>query len=380
MGQGLNIDSAVSDVAKAVAMGIDAFALNVGQPDPDWSVDCVKRFFNAAQGTKLKIFFSLDLYATNDPERFRKMINDYLGHPNYYTVGPNNLPMLSHFSNGNGWTATSWNNFRESLKERTYFVPMFDQFPNYYTKPDAFWSSWSVPSAASSHLDASLMRRAYREGKAYMTGLSTFQYKHYKNDHWYRVGDTVMPEKMTQLLALSNTAGNRPDFIQIQSWNDAGEGHYIGHLRHESLLKEQLAYANQDEHPHDGWQPLFTSFINAWKSNAKDASQMQTPAGSRTFVVGAMWHREFLASSSCSGTDGKPLGGRAAWWQPHLQGEAAAGSQLPLCPVVKTGEQHVQVVDAAGVPIIESGKKTKGIAANPKGDLCTYNYRVAWLV
>jgi len=144
MGQSLNAASAVEDVTKAVAMGVDAFALNIGQPEPSWSVESTQRLFDAAKGTRLKIFFSLDLYATPDPARFRDTINTYTKHPNYYTAGPSNLPMLSTFSNGNGWTAKSWNDFRNSLNSKTYFLPMFDQLPNYYTNPDAFWASWNT--------------------------------------------------------------------------------------------------------------------------------------------------------------------------------------------------------------------------------------------
>ncbi|KXJ85754.1 hypothetical protein Micbo1qcDRAFT_180527 [Microdochium bolleyi] len=188
MGQGLNIDSAVSDVAQAVAIGVDAFALNVGQPDLDWS------------GTKLKIVFSLDFQ-----------------------------------------------------KENVFCVPVIDQLPNYYTDPDAFWSSWS-----------GAVDGVFTWEQAWPRSSNTRQSsKHYKSDHWCRAGDIIMTDNMTHLLALCSTAGNRPDFIQIQSWNDAGEGHYIGHRRHEGLLKEQLAYANQDEHPHNGWQPLFARFFNA---------------------------------------------------------------------------------------------------------------------
>lgn len=248
------------------------------------------------------------------------------------------------------------------------------------------------------------MHKAHDNGKAYMTGLSTLQYKHWDGNHWYRAGDVVMPEKMTQLLALPNTGGQRPDFIQIQSWNDAGEGHYIGPLHAEGLDQKQLAYANQQENPHEGWQPLFASFIAAWKGNAKDASEMRTPAGSRTYAVGAMWHREFLAASSCSGTDGKPLGAGAAVdtinWAVVLNEDVegmhyvqvwSGGSLISkerLLPGlnyrafrgVRTGEQHVQVVDEAGVPITEGGKDNKHISADPVGGICTYNYQVAGLV
>jgi len=237
-----------------------------------------------------------------------------------------------------------------------------------------------------------------------MTGLSTFQYKHWDSNHWYRAGDIVMPEKMTQLLALSSAGGQSPDLIQIQSWNDAGEGHYIGPLHQEGLSKKQLAYANQKEHPHEGWQPLFASFIAAWKANVKDASEMRTPQGSRTCAVGAMWHREFLASSPCSGTDGKPLGAGAAvdtinyavvlnenvvgthyvqvWSGGSLifKEKLLPGLNYRSVKGVKLGEQHVQVVDAAGVPIIEGGKDNKDISANPTGDICTYDYQVAGLV
>lgn len=139
MGQGLNAPSAVEDVTKAVAMGVDAFALNNGQPEASWSVESTQRLFDAAKGIRLKIFFSFDLYAASDPARFRDAINTYTNHPNYYTAGPSNLPILSTF--GNGCAANSWNDFRNSLNSKTYFLPMFDQLPNYYTNPDAFWAS-----------------------------------------------------------------------------------------------------------------------------------------------------------------------------------------------------------------------------------------------
>jgi len=249
------------------------------------------------------------------------------------------------------------------------------------------------------------MYKAHNNGKAYMTGLSTFQYKHWDSNHWYRAGDIVMPEKMTQLLALSSAGGQSPDLIQIQSWNDAGEGHYIGPLHQEGLSKKQLAYANQKEHPHEGWQPLFASFIAAWKANVKDASEMRTPQGSRTCAVGAMWHREFLATSSCAGTDwGKPDGAGAAVdsvnWAVVLNDDdggpysvqvysgdvliatdaLAPGLNYKAVGGVQLGKQVVRVVDGAGNTVLEGGESTKDISADPSGSICAYNLQVAELV
>ncbi|VUC37092.1 unnamed protein product [Clonostachys rosea] len=415
MAQTLNGDHASQDVQAALALGIDAFVLNVGMPNADWCISTVEQLFAAASGTNFKIFFSLDLYAESDPYAFTTMINKYFSHPNYYKAGPSSAPMLSTFQPG-AWGSDNWGAFLASLSSKPYFVPDFDQAEGYYENPEAFWYYWKdtldgsfsweqswpgvtdTQTNVTSEVDAKVLSATHAQGKVYMMGLSSLQYKHYKEDHWFRSGDVVLPERMAQILALST----KPDYVQIQTWNDAGESHYIGSVWSEGLLEETLKYANQEEHPHQGWQPLVASFITAFKNGA-DASGMRPPAGSN--VVGSMWHHEFLlASESCAGDSlGTPRGYGAAkdrvnwavvvgegvsgysvqvWSGGKLIAKDAlnAGLNYKSVPGVNVGEQVVQVVDASGNVIIEGGKSTKGVSQGlPSSGICNLNFQVAQL-
>jgi len=417
---------AVEDVTRARAMGIDAFVLNVGVPGEEatWARNCISWLFSAAASTDFKLLFSLDMNQNGDPYAFSDLINLYINHDNYFHAGPEGLPMLSTFNYTPSYGPSEWNTFRSSLASDTYFVPAFDQVTPYYSDPDTFWSTWSGgldgvmswerswPERVSTHenissgLDFYILERAQAAGKDYMAALSTLQYKHVTNGgHWFRSGDIVMPERMTQLLSLP--PAQRPEFVQIQTWNDAGESHYIGALHDEGNTDEIRLYANRAEHPHVGWQPIFASFAAAWKAGAADASQMRTPAGWGTdkVAVGAMWHREFLATSSCAGTDwGKPDGAGAAVdsvnWAVVLNSDdggpysvqvysgdvlvatdtLAPGLNYKAVGGVQLGKQVVRVVDEAGNTVLEGGESTKGISADPSGSICTYNMQVAELV
>ncbi|KAI9159067.1 glycoside hydrolase [Paramyrothecium foliicola] len=412
MAQTLFEDHASQDVQKALSLGVSAFALNIGVPDADWCKSAIEQLFQAAAGTEFKIFFSLDLYAKPDPYAFSELIEKYFTHPNYYTGGPNSAPVLSTFWDAQ-WGPEKWNPFLASLSSKPYFVPNFDQAPGYYNDPEGFWNAWSNtldgsfsweqawPGNSDQHVDVTteidekVMSVTHAKGKSYMMGLSSLQYKHFQGQHWFRAGDVALPKRMEQILSMAD----RPEFVQIQTWNDAGESHYIGHLWEEGLIPEILSYANQKDHSHEGWQPLVASFASAFKSGA-DASGMRPQNGQS--VTGSMWHHEFLTTADCSSDPlGKPSGSGAALdtinWavvinedlkdhfvQVWSGGEMIAkdplkpGLNYRAVPNVKTGEQHVQVVDKDGVVIAEGGKYTKGISQNAPG-LCNFNFQVAEL-
>jgi glucan endo-1,3-alpha-glucosidase len=409
MAQGLADDHAAQDVQRALSLGVSAFALNVGTPDADWCESAIQQLFDAAADTDFKIFFSLDLYAKPDPYAFSSLVNQYSTHKSYYQ-GPNSAPFLSTFSDA-GWGKEQWGQFLGSLNTRPYFVPNFDQAEGYYSDPNGFWGYWNDaidgsfswestwPGNSEKHLNATtekdeaVMRVTHDHDKTYMMGLSSLQYKHFKGQHWFRAGDITFPDRMAQILSLAD----KPEFVQIQTWNDAGESHYIGHLWKEGLTPEILAYANQEEHPHEGWQPLVASFITAFKTGA-DASGMR-PINNQP-AIGAMWHHEFLTTADCFGDElGKPAGHGAALdavnWavvigedlKDHFVQVWSGGEMIAHDPIVaglnyksvpnaRVGEQVVQIVDAAGTVLAEAGRSTKGISQNAPG-LCNLNFQVS---
>ena len=97
---------------------------------------------------------------------------------------------------------------------------------------------------------------------------------------------------MTEILSM------QPDFAEVITWNDGGESHYMGNVWNESYAgtPDILTYANDQQWPHQGWQPLIASFIQAFKSG-KSASQMVPPSSE---PIGALWYRGVL-KNSCSG-------------------------------------------------------------------------------
>jgi glucan endo-1,3-alpha-glucosidase len=110
---------------------------------------------------------------------------------------------------------------------------------------------------------------------------------------------------MGQILSL------QPDLVEIITWNDAGEGHYIGNFWNESLGGSDIgSYASGFDH--SGWQKVISPFISAYKSGATDVSQITSTStaaggGNSGEPVGVMWYRALLTTASCSNDSlGKP--------------------------------------------------------------------------
>ncbi|KAI1848594.1 hypothetical protein JX265_011552 [Neoarthrinium moseri] len=368
---------AADDVKAALAMGITGFALNVGDASALWALDSISQLFTAASGTDLKFFFSMDLAQDKNAYNFTNLINRYISNANYYTY--KNLPFLSTFSAA-GTGPEYWPDFLAKLERDVYFVPDFDDGLDYYTNFDDWLGAWGgvvhgifswettwpstsdTTSNVSTSQDDAIMTSAHKAGKSYMIGLSSLQYKHWSGNHWYRAGEVNLPERMTQILALHTL----PEFVEILTWNDAGESHYISELHNEGLTPEILAYANNAGFPHTGWQPLITSFITAFK-NGVDASGMRPPSGKA--MIGSMWYRTILTSASCSSDSlGKPSGSGAAkdavnwaivvndgvagvkaqvWSDGELiwKSSLSAGLNYFSTPGMRAGIQYIEVVD-----------------------------------
>jgi glucan endo-1,3-alpha-glucosidase len=93
-----------------------------------------------------------------------------------------------------------------------------------------------------------------------------------------------MPQRMAQVLQL------QPDFVEVLTWNDAGECHYVG-----NFWQEQIAGTTEGDYSdgfdHKGWLHVLTPFIKAFKMGARDISPI-TPPGS--VPVGTFWYRTVL--------------------------------------------------------------------------------------
>ncbi|KAK8047157.1 hypothetical protein PG996_015221 [Apiospora saccharicola] len=417
MVQGLDgrTNHAVQDVLDAKNMGFTAFALNIGQPSADWALDAINQLFTAAKANNFKLFFSLDLAQNKEAYAYSDLLKQYAGNDTYFKAGPNKLPFLSTFS-AQGTDANYWTSFLGSFgTTKFYFVPNFDDTPNYFDKPGTWMNDWgkaidgafswetawprnsNTPSNVSSVQDESVLKAAHAKNKAYMMPLSTLQYKHWSGSHWYRPGEVNMPQRMTEILDL----GDRTDYVEIITWNDAGESHYIGTLRMEGIDKSMVEYANNDNYTHVAWQPVFTSFIYAFNNNLK-ASGMRPPIGKQ--LVGSMWYRAIKKDASCqSDAMGRPSGAGAAqdavnwavvaadYGLENLRVQIWSGGNMIRSvalqpglnygsePGLATGPQYFEVVDIANdYKILMKGQGSVDVKAQATG-YCNFNYVVAGL-
>ena len=226
------------------------------------------------------------------------------------------------------------------------------------------------------------------------TAVSTFQFKYLgSGQDYYRVGEANLPQRIGQALEL------QPDFVEVITWNDAGEGHYVGNFWPEqiSCCADIQAYA--DGFDHTGWQQVITPFIKAYKAGVTDVSGITPTSGS---PEGAMWYRTLLTTASCSSTisnyqeaqdainyavilpagasgysikvysNGQLLETVAA--QPGLNGGMVLGLQAG-----SASTQKIEVVNSSG-SVVSSATGTKDVLTESNnGSLCNWNYEVVGL-
>jgi hypothetical protein len=81
---------------------------------------------------------------------------------------------------------------------------------------------------------------------------------------WFLAGDDLWYDRWQEVMFI------QPDFVEIISWNDYGESHYIGPLHDE----EYIAFGNDTgaapfnyalNMPHDGWRLLLPFLIDSYK-------------------------------------------------------------------------------------------------------------------
>ena len=415
-------DQAVKDVQDAKAVGFDAFALNTHtiSSSDTWMVQAVEWLFEAATENNFKLFFSFDMsWKAFQPADIPAFINQYASQSVYYKV--NNKPFVSTFWGG-ALGNDAWNSFRQGMSNQgqtPFFVPDFDDASGY---PSNFFSTfpstdgafsweaaWPSPGNAPAHVsdsvDSNAQSQAKAAGKIYMmrkyplktphcqnlkyieltrnTAVSSFQFKYMgSGNDWFRIGNTNLPERFEQVLSL------QPDLVEFLTWNDAGEGHYIGNFYDSQIAGTNIGdYA--DGFDHTGWQKLVSTFITAYKSGASSLSS--------TSVVGSLWYRTLLTSASCSSSIQNYQSAQdtvnyavvlpAAGYKINVYsngqsiGSFAGNKGLNYGSVaglaVGSG-QKLEIVDSTG-KVVNTATGTKAVAAQSSNSVCNWNYEVVGL-
>ncbi|PYI21842.1 hypothetical protein BO99DRAFT_316686, partial [Aspergillus violaceofuscus CBS 115571] len=223
--------------------------------------------FSVAESVGFKLFFSFD-YAGNGAlpkEVVISYITKYAASSAYFQHG--GQPFVSTFegpNNANDWV---------DIKGQTgcFFIPDWSSVGAKAAMAKGVadglfsWAAWAWGGQEmNTYVDASY--RDYLKGLPYMMPVSPWFYTNLPgyNKNWLWRSDNLWYDRWQEVWYL------QPEFVQIISWNDYGESHYIGPVYEKSMAAFDIGRApfNYVENmPHDGWRALLPFVIDMYKSN-----------------------------------------------------------------------------------------------------------------
>ncbi|KAK7063369.1 glycoside hydrolase [Favolaschia claudopus] len=289
-----------NDIALASATGIDAFALNIGT-DP-WTDPQLALAYAAARNTNFKLFISFDFAASPGFSDFNNQIVPRL---RLYASDAAQLQwgngaLVSTFS-GDGF---DWSGVRSAVGTPLEIIPFYQAAFAHQDSTDGLfqWNAW--PSQDNQPIDQTmstagdLFYQSQLGGSPYMAGVSPWFFTHYDpqtfNKNWLYLSDTLLIDRWNEILNL------QPQLVELISWNDFGESHYIGPLHPE----RPSVYAPSGDSdgaiqwvagfPHDAWRKIITPYIAAYKNGGP----VTISAAVRPMIV--YWYRPHPKGLSCS--------------------------------------------------------------------------------
>ncbi|KAJ5767255.1 uncharacterized protein N7511_004871 [Penicillium nucicola] len=283
-----------NEMALAHEAKIDAFALNMAAGETT-NGGSVGNAFLAAENYGFQLFFSFD-YAGNGPwaeSDVISMITTYASELVYFHR--NGQPLVSTFE-GPG-NAADWIN----IKKQTgcFFIPDWSSvgaqaaagLANGVADGLFNWAAWPTGNTdMNTYVDASYID--FLEGKPYMMPISPWFFTNMPgfDKNWVWRGDDLWFDRWEQAMYLA------PEFIEIISWNDFGESHYIGPIpSSDSSLADsiytafdtgQAPYNYVENMPHDGWRAFLPWLIDTYKNNVSNIEQEGVQTWYRLNIIG----------------------------------------------------------------------------------------------
>ncbi|KAI0048810.1 glycoside hydrolase family 71 protein [Auriscalpium vulgare] len=264
----------------------DAFALNVGRED--WQLDRVADCYAAALDTRseMKLFLSFDMTSipageASDIELIKSYVRLFGHHPNQFRY--EGKVFISTFAGdqstfGSASLDKAWALVKTHLEDIApiHLVPAFFMDPASYPSTSSIdgifhWNGgWPLHLTRSSpceeiqfpKLDSDQHHLRHLDGRTYMAAVSPWFFTHYGPDSWnknwvYRGDDWLFVRRWEQVLAFRNHI----DIVQVISWNDYGESHYLGPIKG----AQPNSQAWVDGFSHEPWLRLNAYYARAFK-------------------------------------------------------------------------------------------------------------------
>ncbi|EAW15280.1 glycoside hydrolase family 71 protein [Aspergillus clavatus NRRL 1] len=267
-------DTWANDIKIAQEAHIDAFALNIGYGLHNY-LDLLNDAFTVAHRHNFSMFLSFDM--GQDPKwpanEIIHVIDNYVTGTAYYRHR-GDKPLVSTFEGGQN--ASLWRNVRNNTQSEFFFLPDWTSLGIKAAAASPVidglmsWTAWP----AGAHAMNTSVDEAYVDalaGRPYIMPVSPWFYtnlpKFKKNWAWR--GDELWYNRWQQVLDID------PEYVEIITWNDYGESHYIGPMHEDDLGIFSIGHAPfnyAEDMPHDGWRAFLPYMIDLYKSGGEDAS------------------------------------------------------------------------------------------------------------
>ncbi|KAJ2897276.1 glycoside hydrolase family 71 protein [Zalerion maritima] len=280
------------DISEAQTASIDGFALNCGPAD-SWTYDQLTLAYAAASEAGFLLFISFDFAAGDwDVSSVAGTISTYKDSSAQWTQ--DGRPVVSTFE-GPSWV-DNWTTVRGQVDGGIWLIPDWSSLGaagvgNVQGSIDgAFnWESWPLAGQTSKNTDADVgYVNALGSDKKYMMGVSPYFFTDLPayGKNWYSSSETLWYDRWMQVFDIM------PDFIQIISWNDFGESHYISDIEDSQIVSGAEWYVQN--HPHAAFRLTLPYFIAAYKAGTKDITP---PTGD----VAIAWYKTVAVGDRAAG-------------------------------------------------------------------------------
>ncbi|KAM0517042.1 hypothetical protein ACHAPE_005154 [Trichoderma viride] len=299
VGQRTSASDYDADMQRAKAYGIDAFALNIGL---DSYTDTQLGFaYQSAANNGMKVFISFDFsyWQTSNGTGVGQKIAQYAGQSSQLQV--NGRPFASSFIGG----GVDVNAIRSGAGSNVYFVPNFNPSNDASAIDGALsWGAWDSNGnnrAPSNGVNVTVAQNdaayeSWLNGKTYLAPVAPWFNTHFSSKNWVFPSGDLLFTRWNEVLQQGFP------MVEIVTWNDYGESHYVGPLSSEHSDDGSSHWAN--DMPHDGWLDLSKPYIAAYKNGDTNVANYIT----QDQVI--YWYRRNLNSLNCDSTDslGRPDG------------------------------------------------------------------------
>ncbi|KAL1840811.1 hypothetical protein VTJ49DRAFT_7710 [Mycothermus thermophilus] len=267
-----------ADMRLAKESLIDGFVLNIASQDPSNSKS-IERAFEAADNVgNFKLFFSFD-YEAQGPwsaDQVIDLLTTYAQHEAYFKHEGTH-PLVSTFEGAGN--ADDWNIIKQSIPH-IFFMPEWSSAGPFEAAnlggsvADGLFS-WGAWPEGKNDMTTDL-DQAYRSAlgnKPYMMPVSPWFFTNLPgwNKNWLWRGDGLWDLRWNQVAAI------QPEYVQILTWNDYGESHYIGpvHEKQLELFNYGRAPINYvKDMPHDAWRKFLPFYISVYKNAGQAPAQV----------------------------------------------------------------------------------------------------------